>query len=133
LDGLESYTPDSLVEFDAKRLFRCSSYLFTVPKSGKELFYGEVAEINTYRQRVTFKYLDIYGDEKVIERKMVYVTPLTDEQYEEKMAEQAEEIEKYKYEIGAFAIWKDKGASLFGVIRLLNDKSHKATIEYLDI
>jgi hypothetical protein len=102
-------------------------------KSGKELLYGEVAEINTYRQRVTFKYLDIYGDEKVIERKMVYVTPLTDGQYEEKMAEQAKEIEKYKYEVGEFAIWKDKGKSQFGVIRLLNDKSHKATIEYLDI
>ncbi|WMX13251.1 hypothetical protein [Aureispira sp. CCB-E] len=102
-------------------------------KSGKELLYGEVVEINTYRQRVTFKYLDIYGDEKVIERKMVHVTPLTEEQYKEKMAEQAKEIEKYKYEVGQFAIWKEKNKSQFGIIRLLNDKSHKATIEYLDI
>ncbi|MFT5646081.1 MAG: hypothetical protein ACI976_000759, partial [Aureispira sp.] len=27
-----SYTPDSLVEFGAKKLFKCSSYFFTVPK-----------------------------------------------------------------------------------------------------
>ncbi|MFT5647258.1 MAG: hypothetical protein ACI976_001947, partial [Aureispira sp.] len=28
---LVSYTPDSLVEFEAKILFKCSSYFFTVP------------------------------------------------------------------------------------------------------
>jgi hypothetical protein len=32
--SVAGYTPDSLVEFGAKRLFRCSSYFFTVPKRG---------------------------------------------------------------------------------------------------
>jgi hypothetical protein len=30
--SVASYTPDSLVEFGAKKLFKCSSYFFTVPK-----------------------------------------------------------------------------------------------------
>jgi hypothetical protein len=30
--SVAGYTPDSLVEFGAKKLFKCSSYFFTVPK-----------------------------------------------------------------------------------------------------
>ncbi|MFT5645611.1 MAG: hypothetical protein ACI976_000284, partial [Aureispira sp.] len=29
--SVAGYTPDSLVEFGAKKLFKCSSYFFTVP------------------------------------------------------------------------------------------------------
>jgi hypothetical protein len=29
--SVAGYTPDSLVEFEAKILFKCSSYFFTVP------------------------------------------------------------------------------------------------------
>ncbi|MFT5647506.1 MAG: hypothetical protein ACI976_002198 [Aureispira sp.] len=31
--SVAGYTPDSLVEFGAKKLFKCSSYFFTVPKA----------------------------------------------------------------------------------------------------
>ncbi|CAA6827743.1 MAG: Unknown protein [uncultured Sulfurovum sp.] len=34
--SVASYTLDSLVKFEAKRLFKCSSYFFTVPKWTKD-------------------------------------------------------------------------------------------------
>lgn len=102
-------------------------------QKGKESFVGEIIELDTDKGRVRFQYLNIYGETETEERSVGDVATLTDEQYTNRLSAWKAEIEKYKYNIGEYATWVQQKETKFGVILELNDKSHKATIESLDI
>lgn len=104
-----------------------------VYKQGKELMIGIIREINAYRGKATFGYLNIYGEEKLIERKSTHLTPLSEEQYKIQLAAHIQEVERYKYDIGERATWKHQNKVMFGTVKALDDKIHKASIEYTDV
>lgn len=104
-----------------------------VYRSGKIPSYGEIISLDNTKQKATFKYLNIYGEEKVEEKKYTQLSPLSDEQYLKFSEEHKKEIEKYKYKIGEKATWIIKDDSFFGEIKSLNNKAHKASIEYINI
>jgi len=104
-----------------------------VYKSGKTLNYGELISIDNTNQRATFKYLNIYGEEKVTEKKYSQLNPLSEEQYVKFSAEHQVKIEKYKYKIGEKATWVLNNETFFGEIKSLDNKSHKASVQYLNV
>lgn len=102
-------------------------------RKGRELIFGKVETVDNYKEKVTLSYLNIYGETKVLEKGMSDLTLITEEEYEEKLSNYKVEIEKYKYSIGEYATWQQQDKSKLGIIKKLDDKSHKASIEYLDI
>ena len=102
-----------------------------VHKKGNDLMYGEIKELNTYRLRGTFKYLNKYGEEKVIERKLLYLSPISDKDYKEKIAAMKKEIETHKYDVGTPVIWGTEQIKI-GEVRALDQETHLAKVEFLD-
>lgn len=102
-------------------------------QKGKDSFIGEVMEIDKEKGKVNFQYTNIYGETKTSEKKISDVATLTNEQYSERLEAWNAEIAEYKYNLGEFATWTQGKDTKFGTITKLNDKSHKAGIEYLDI
>ena len=54
-------------------------------------------------------------------------------EYKEQLAKWEAEIQKYKYTVGQCATWLQQKELQFGRIVKLDDKAHKASIEYLNI
>lgn len=104
-----------------------------VYRSGDTPNYGEIISLDNTKQKATFKFLNIYGEEKVEEKKYTQLNPLTDEQYLKFTEEHKKEIEKYKYQTGEKASWIDGDDSFFGEIKSLDNAAHKASVEYLNI
>lgn len=102
-------------------------------QKGKDSFVGEIMEVDKEKGKVSFQYKNIYGETKTDEKKASDIATLTDEQYSERLETWNTEIAKYKYSPGEFAIWTQGKDTKFGKITSLNDKAHKAKIEYLDI
>lgn len=102
-------------------------------KKGKDNFSGEIADLDREKGKVTVNYLNIYGEQKTSTQNVDDVSPLSDEQYTANMTAWKAEIEKYKYSSGEFATWTSQNKSLFGVIKTLDDKAHRASIEYINI
>lgn len=102
-------------------------------QKGKDSFVGEIMEVDAEKGKVSFQYTNIYGEIKTSEKKVSDVSTLTDEQYNKRLEVWNAEIAKYKYNPGEFATWKQGKDLKFGKITGLNDKAHKASIEYLDI
>jgi hypothetical protein len=102
-------------------------------QKGKDSFVGEVMEIDNEKGKVSFQYTNIYGETKTDEKKVSDVATLTDEQYSKRLEAWNTEIAKYKYNPGEFATWTQGKDTKFGKITSLNDKAHKASIEYIDV
>jgi len=102
-------------------------------QKGKDSFVGEIMEVDKEKGKVNFQYTNIYGETKTNEKKISDVATLTDEQYSKRLEAWNAEIAKYKYNPGQFAIWTQGKETKFGKITSLNDKAHKASIEYLNI
>lgn len=100
---------------------------------GKDAFVGEIMDVDKEKGKVSFQYTNIYGETKTDTKKASDVAALTDEQYSKRLEAWNQEIAKYKYNPGQFAIWAQGKDTKFGKIVSLNDKSHKARINYLDI
>lgn len=102
-------------------------------QKGKDSFVGEVIELDKDKGKVRVQYANIYGETKTIEKKLSDVFNLNEEQYKKRLEAWNAEIKKYKYNPGEFAIWRQGKDTKFGKITTLNDQSHKAGIEHLNI
>lgn len=102
-------------------------------EKGKESFVGVITELDKDKGSVKIDYLNIYGEGNLITKKVTDIIPLTATEYEQKLANWKLEIQKYKYTVGQYATWLQQKELKFGTITKLNDKPHKASIEYLDI
>jgi len=102
-------------------------------QKGKEPFVGIIKELDKDKGNVKIDYLNIYGESNLITKKVTDIIPLTTTEYEQKLAAWKLEIQKYKYTVGQYATWIQQKELQFGAITKLNDKPHKASIEYLDI
>lgn len=102
-------------------------------QKGKDSFIGEIMEIDKEKGKVSFQYTNIYGEPKTGEKKASDVAILTDEQYNKRLEVWNAKIAKYKYNPNDYATWIQQKETKFGKITNLNDKSHKASIEYLNI
>ena len=102
-------------------------------KKGKESIIGEVIELDKEKAKVEIQYLDVYGETKTTSKGLDEVSALSEEQYNERLAEWQKIIDSYKYDIGEFASWKQGKENRFGEITHLNNKNHKASVEFLDI
>lgn len=102
-------------------------------QKGKDSFVGEIMEIDKEKGKVSFQYKNIYGETKTGEKKASDIATLTDEQYNKRLEVWNAEIAKYKYNPGEFATWIQQKDTKFGKITNLNDKAHKASIEYLNV
>jgi hypothetical protein len=102
-------------------------------QKGKESFVGVVKALDKDKGNVKIDYLNIYGEPNLITKKVTDIIPLTAAEYEQKLANWKLEIQKYKYTVGQYATWVQQKELQFGTITKLDDKPHKASIEYLDI
>jgi hypothetical protein len=101
-------------------------------KKGRDIVIANIELVNHYKEKATISYLNIYGEKETLDKKLEQLSPITEEQYKERLATHMIEVEKYKYSIGEYAIW-GKNDTKFGEIQRLDDRSHRATISYLDI
>ena len=104
----------------------------------KNVYYGEVIELGAKKQgkeneQGTVKYLNVFGEEKIEKLKYTDMTPLSDTEYEKRMNEfKTVTIAKYKYTVDEKVSWVKGKDGYFGKITALDDKSHNATVSYVD-
>jgi hypothetical protein len=58
---------------------------------------------------------------------------LEESKYNDLASEWKTETDKYKYTEGEAVGWSEKKDSKFGIVKALDNNSHKATVEYFDI
>jgi hypothetical protein len=84
------------------------------------------------------KYLIVFDEEEINELAYTDMTPLSEEDYLNKIVEFKKEIEKYKFKIGEKVKWIDtdllgrNAQQKTGEVIKLDDKSHKASVKYVE-
>ncbi len=97
-----------------------------------QVYYGEVIELESSKNKGSVKYIDIFEEEQV--RKMSYtdMTILSEEGFAEKKKTFQVEINKYKFKVGEKVAWVANKKTLFGEVVSLDSKAHKAAIKHLN-
>lgn len=104
----------------------------------KNVYYGEVIELGAKKQgkdneQGTVKYLNVFGEEKIEKLKYTDMTPLSDTEYEQRINEfKSVTIARYTYQIDEKVSWVKGKDGYFGKVMALDDKSHNATVSYVD-
>ncbi|MGD9493122.1 MAG: hypothetical protein AB7V36_07180 [Bacteroidales bacterium] len=112
--GREGYSVDDYVSFTKMN----------------EIFYGQIVQLKTQSRQVVIKHRNVYGEEELSTVYTKYVTNLSKEQYDEKLAEFQKKIDSYKFNIGDKVRWIYGNEVREGEILTLDEKYHRATVQY---
>lgn len=102
-----------------------------------ETNFGEIVSLDERRHEASIKYLNIFGEEKVVTKSYTDVNVIADTEFEKKLSQLRNEIEKHTFKIGEKVSWvksellSNNPEQIIGEIIELNDNSHKASIKYM--
>lgn len=94
--------------------------------------YGEIVAVDHRKERVTYKYIDEYGESKHETCKPKYVKPIPESTYQKEIGKQLVEIRQHQFIPNETVSWSSGNDAYFGKIASINNKTHKATINYSD-
>lgn len=97
-----------------------------------DIYYGQIVQLKTQSRQVVIKHKNIYGEEELSTVYTKYVTNLSKEQYNEKLVEYQKRIDSYKFNIGEKVRWIYVKEVREGEILTLDEKYHRATVQYTD-
>lgn len=95
--------------------------------------YGEVKDVISHPGMATIEYLNAYGEQESASLEYSELTFLTEQEYKEQYNSFLEEIQKHQFVKGEKVKWiNSNGQEMEGKVTELYDKTHKATVEYLN-
>jgi hypothetical protein len=103
-----------------------------------QVYAGEVIELETSKGEGSIKYKNIFNEEEINKIDYKKLTPISNELFQEKQIETEKLSEKYNFIIGEKVNWIEGNIlgqnkkQQSGEIIKLDNKSHKATIKYLN-
>jgi hypothetical protein len=103
-----------------------------------QVFAGEVVELESSKGNATVRFKNIYNEEEIQKMDYKKLTPITAELFIEKQKETEKLSEKYIFQIGEKVTWVSGNIlgqnkkQFTGEIVKLDNKSHKASIKYLN-
>lgn len=105
---------------------------------GKEGLFGKITGLDPKSHKATVSYIDAYGDEVNTKVDYLDLNKMEPSKYDELLKVAKGEVQKHKFEVGNHVSWVSvnkltrESAQMKGEIVLLDDKSHKASIKYID-
>ena len=133
--GIISYRTIKILEYKQDRIegfdFRVGDKIETSLKD--KLVLGEIMGIDGSKKRVSYLYLNIYGEKCLQSSKPTSLAAISEQSYQQQMRSWKEEIQRYKYQLGDYAIWPMNDNTEFGIITKLDNRQHKANIELTNI
>ncbi len=100
--------------------------------SGKQQV-GEVISIDNTKGKAKVKYLNNYGEEEYKDEKYKNLNPILEDDYKKSVSKQNSEIQNHKFSNNEKVTWIKQNESFFGTIILIDEKTHKASVEYLNV
>ena len=103
-----------------------------------QVFAGEVVELESSKGKATVTFMNVFNEEEIQKIDYKKLTPITADIFLEKQKETEKLSEKYKFQIGEKVSWISSNIlgqnkkQLTGEIISLDNKSHKASIKYLN-
>jgi hypothetical protein len=100
---------------------------------GQDSYVGAITALDKERGENTLSYQNIYDEPQSIRLSVTKVTPLSDLEYQKRLAAWHTKIARYKYSVGQLGTWQQQKNTLFGRIIQLNNSRHQATLEHQNI
>jgi ABC-type phosphate transport system auxiliary subunit len=103
-----------------------------------QVYVGEIVELETSKGDATIRFKNVFFEDETKKISYTKLTPISNEIFLEKQKEIEKQSEKYKFQIGEKVYWiagnvlGQNKKQYSGEIVSLDNKSHKATVKYLD-
>lgn len=102
-------------------------------KSSNQQVTGEVLSIDNTKGKAKVKYINDYGEEEYKDKKYDDLNVISDEDFNKARANQDIEIQKHKFSNNEKVTWIKSNEISFGTIIMMDDKTHDATVEFLNV
>ena len=103
-----------------------------------QVFVGEIVELESSKGKATVKFLNVFDENEIKKFDNKKLTPINNDIFQKNLQEIKSLTEKFKFIVGDKVSWIDNNVlgkskkQLTGEIINLDNKSHKASIKYLN-